>query len=381
LNGRKIVFVNQAFGFITIDIVNEFAKEFDKVAVIYGDLRVQDVPVDSRVILSKVVEKSRKSHTRRFIRWFVASLQIFFLLLTKYRRYEIFYFSVPPFAYLGSLFIRHRFSLLMWDVYPDALKIINVSENNVIYRWWASVNRKLFKRVYRIYTIGESLAGQMAQYISHEKIEVIPLWTGLHDILPVTKKDNQFIAQQGLEGKFIVLYSGNIGPTYPISSLIEAASFTSDDPDIVYLVIGRGTNFEMTRTMAREKGLANCMFLPFQPDEMLQYVLSASDISVVMIDEKVASASIPSKVYNLLAVGSPLLTIAPDQSEISNMVKTHNNGRNFPKDDIQGIASFIKEMKYSPEVLTEYSINSSKAADLYTPANAKKYLQQYLKGS
>lgn len=381
MNGLKIVFVNQAFGFITIDIVNEFAKEFDKVAVIYGDLRVQDVPVDSRVILSKVVEKSRKSHTSRFIRWFIASLQIFFLLITKYRKYEIFYFSVPPFAYLGSLFLRRRFSLLMWDVYPDALKIINVSEKNVIYRWWVSVNRKLFKRAHRIYTIGESLAMQMAQYVSRERIEVIPLWTGLHNVEPVARQDNNFIASQGLAGKFIVLYSGNIGPTYPINSLIEAASFTSDDPDIVYLVIGRGTHFEIARTKANENGLVNCIFLPFQPDEILQFVLAAADISVVMIDEKVASASIPSKVYNLLAVGSPLLTIAPEQSEISNLVETYHNGRNFTKDDIHEIARFVREMKSSPAVLKGYGINSRKAAEFYTPANAKKYLQHYLKES
>ena len=186
MKNRKIVFVNQACGFITIDILNAFAQEFEQVAIIYGDIRIQDIEIDKRVIKSKVIEKTRRSNAGRFARWLIASIQIFFLLITKYRKYEIFYFSVPPFAYLASLFIKRRFSLLMWDVYPDALKIVNVSEQQFLYRTWTKINRKLFARAYRIYTIGDSLANQLAQYTEREKVKVIPLWSGITNIQPVS---------------------------------------------------------------------------------------------------------------------------------------------------------------------------------------------------
>ena len=154
-NKRKIVFVNQACGFITIDIINAFAPVY-QTAVIFGDIREQDVPLHPDVRTSKIIEKSRKSNLLRFIRWFIASIQIFILLATKYRKYEIFYFSVPPFAYFSSLLLKRKYSILMWDVYPDALKIVGVTSNNIIYQLWVRINKYLFSKAYKIYTIAVS---------------------------------------------------------------------------------------------------------------------------------------------------------------------------------------------------------------------------------
>ena len=67
-NNRKIVFVNQATGYITIDIINTFSDVFDEVAVIYGDIRVQDIELNQKVRKSKVAEKSRKNNFGRFAR-------------------------------------------------------------------------------------------------------------------------------------------------------------------------------------------------------------------------------------------------------------------------------------------------------------------------
>ncbi len=143
---RKIIFVNQATGYLTIDIINAFAAKFDEVAFMYGDLRIQDAEPHPKVKFSKIVQKSRKSNGMRFLRWLIATIQIFFLLITRYRRYEIFYFSIPPFAYFLSLLIRRKFSILMWDVYPDALKLVGINETHVVYRIWTLINRRLFKK-------------------------------------------------------------------------------------------------------------------------------------------------------------------------------------------------------------------------------------------
>ena len=281
---RKIVFVNQATGYLAIDIINEFAKEFDIVGVIYGDIRIQDVELNPRVRKSKIIEKSRKSNFARLLRWFIASVQIFFLLITKYCKYEIFYFSVPPFAYFSSLILRRRFSLLMWDVYPDALKSVGVSENGIIYRLWKRVNKHLFLKANHIYTIGEGPANLMAKYIAKDKIIIIPLWTGLLNLRPIVKETNPFILETKLSGKFIVQYSGNMGQTHNIESLIEVARLTKDDTGIVYLFIGRGQKFELVKELILKYDLINCILLPFQSDNIIQYSLAAADLSIILID-------------------------------------------------------------------------------------------------
>jgi len=167
---RRIVFVNQATGYLTIDVINAFAHSFDEVAFIYGDIRVQDVEIHPKAIGSKVAEKSRKSNSARFLKWFQASFQIFFLLATRYRKYEIFYFSVPPFAYFSSLLLRRKFSLLMWDVYPDALKLAGIGESSLLYKTWSRINIHLFGRAHRLYTTGEGQAKLMEKYAPPGKV-------------------------------------------------------------------------------------------------------------------------------------------------------------------------------------------------------------------
>jgi len=374
---RKIVFINQSTGYLTIDILNDFTSRFDEVALIYGEIRVQDAEIDPKVRKYRVTKKSRETNFKRFIRWFAASIQIFFLLLTRFRKYEIFYFSLPPFAYLGSIFLRNKFSVVIYDVYPDALKIVNISENNIIYRFWAWLNKIAFKKSHRIYTIGESLADMISQYTERSKITVIPLWTGLSNVQPIEKTKNPFIKEFGFDDKFIVQYSGNIGPTYSIESLIEVAIVLKERKDILFLIIGRGMKMPVVKALIESNHLTNCVLLPFQPDDVIRYSIAAADISVVMIDEKVAQASIPSKVYNIMAVGSSIMSIAPESSELSKLIRNFAIGDNFHKDDIKGMAEFVLRLKVSNDLRKSFSLNAMDAAKNYTAANALEYYKHY----
>ena len=374
----RIVFVNQATGYLTIDIINAFAKEFDEVAFIYGDLRIQDVALHPKARGSKVVEKSRRSNTVRFLRWFIATIQIFFLLLSRYRKYEIFYFSVPPFAYFSSLFFKRKFSVLMWDVYPDALKLAGIKENSFLYNRWAAINNRLFMRAHRIFTIGDGQAKLLQNYTHPGRVEVIKLWPGLRNISPVPKDANPFIADHSLSGKFIVEYSGNMGGTQNIEVLVDIAEILSDQKDIMFLLIGRGTKMEVMRGWVERKGLANVMMLPFQPDNIIRYSLSSADLNVVLVEEGAASVSVPSKIYNLLAVGSPILAITPDNSEVSLLMNKYKPGKHFRENDIQSIAEFIIEMKQSPDKLNMFRNNSFNASRDFTASNARKFVDSYL---
>ena len=376
---KKIVFINQSTGYLTIDIINSFANSYDDVHVIYGNIREQDVSIDKKAKYTRIIRKSRRSHITRFIAWLAASVQVFFILLFRFRKYEIFYVSLPPFAYLSSLLLPNKFSLLMFDVYPDVLKMLNIKETNFIYKLWAGWNKKLFKKAHRIYTIGDSLADLMAQYTPREKIHVIPLWTGLSNVHPVPKNENPFVLQHNLQGKFIVQYSGNIGGTHNIEVMIEAAKLLKEEKDILFLIIGRGLKVPLVNKLIEEYALDNCMVLPFQPDDVIRYSIAAADISIVLIEDKIADVSIPSKVYNIMAVGSGILSVSPEYSEINKLVKRYNIGANFQKEEIRQMADYILQIKNSPALKQQYSSNAVEASKNYTDANAEKYLEIYLK--
>lgn len=375
---RKIVIINQSTGYLTIDIINSFAQHFDVVDLIYGEIREQDVPIHPKVKKHQIFKKSRVSHVRRFFAWIVASVQIFFLLLFKYRKHEVFYFSLPPFAYLGSIILPNKFSLVMFDVYPDVLKMLNIKQTNMVYKAWAWCNKKLFIKAHRVYTIGNSLANLMAQYAPLNKIHVIPLWTGLTNVVPVPKAENPFIATHGLQGKFIVQYSGNIGGTHNIEAMIEVAKLMKEHSDILFLIIGRGLKMPLVTKLIKDNHLTNCMLLPFQPDNVIRHSIAAADISVVLIEDKIADVSIPSKVYNIMAVGSSILSISPAQSEIHKLVNKYDIGANFENNEIAQMAAYIVKVKHSTAIMQNFSSNAIAASKNYTAANADKYVAVYL---
>ena len=196
---------------------------------------------------------------------------------------------------------------------------------------------------------------------------------------PVPKNENPFVLQHNLQGKFIVQYSGNIGGTHNIEVMIEAAKLLKEEKDILFLIIGRGLKVPLVNKLIEEYALDNCMVLPFQPDDVIRYSIAAADISIVLIEDKIADVSIPSKVYNIMAVGSGILSVSPEYSEINKLVKRYNIGANFQKEVIRQMADYILQIKNSPALKQQYSSNAVEASKNYTDANAEKYLEIYLK--
>ena len=375
---RKIVFVNQAAGYLTIDIINAFCPHFDKVALISGIIREQDVPLNKKVAWSKINLYNRGNPAKKFLSWAIATIRIFFLLLTKYRKYEIFYITIPPFPYLLSIFLPNRFSVLVFDVYPDVLKIYNIKDTHWFYRLWVKWNRKVFKKAHRIYTIVDGMANLLSSYINKDKIHVIHNWSGLTDIKPIAKSENYFLSALGLQGKFIVQYAGNIGFTHNVELLVEVANNLHAEQDIFFLIVGRGEKVDFVQSIIEKYELKNCKILPFQQDHLLNDLLASADLGVIILDERISQVSLPSKIYNLQNVGIPLLCLASNNSEIKKHVDLFQNGRCFKQDDIQGIAQFIKELKSNNEFHKEMSAKSKQAAILFTSENAKIYYDLYL---
>ena len=374
---RKIVFINQATGYLTIDIINEFADKFESVALIAGSIRVQEIELNKKVKWVKIAKYNRGGPIKKMVSWLRATVQICFLLVFRFRSYEFFYVTVPPTAYLLSLFLPNKFSLLIFDIYPESLKIFNIKESSWIFRLWAKWNRKLFIRAHRIFTLGNSMKDVLSHYVSKDRIFVINYWSGLTRAKHISKETNSFIKANSLEGKFIVEYSGNIGYTHNVETLLEVAQTFGNDQNIVFLIIGRGERFQVIKDLICIKKLSNCRLLPFQPDSEIINSLSAADLSIVILDERVAIYSIPSKTYNLLTVGSAIMVIGSSETETAKFVEEYNIGKSFTRDNIGGMAEFINMLKSDPLKIACYQNNAHLISANFTSENARKYLEHY----
>lgn len=379
MNKKTLVYVDILVHYISLDIINAFASKYDKVVLLTGFIRKHERPLRDNVEVVKLKKYNRTSFKSRIWSWAIYSLQVWIKLLFKYKGADVFFTSKPPIPQLYGLITRRKFAVQILDVYPDILKVHNITDKNIIYKGWSFLNKKIFDRAIEVTTISKKMKDLVDNYIiSNKKSRIVHLWSGFGDVKKIDKINNNWLKELELQNYFIVQYAGNIGHSYNVEALLNAAEKLKEVNDIKFIIIGWGERYKTIENIIEIKKLVNVKILPMQPIEVLEQSLSAADISVILLEEKIADVSLPSKLYNLQNLGIPILCFAPNTSELFRHVAEFKNGVCFRENDTLKIANFILECKNNPTLLKEFSENSLKAAKEFSFKNADKFTEPFL---
>lgn len=374
---KSILIVNQSSGYLMVDIANAFVNsgKYDRIVLMVGNPETLR-GLDKNVCVEKICKYNRKSLRRRFFSWVYGTIQVLFRVLFKYRSYELFLVSNPPTISFITLFCKNLYSTLIYDVYPDGIVSGGfVTRRNLLFRIWAKVTKKFYQNAQYIYTITEGMADRISQYCDRERIEIIPVWYSA-DLNPIDKVKNTFILEHGLQDKFIIMYSGNIGKGHNVKLLVSIAERMKEDDDVRFVIIGDGWEKKMIQDSIIEKSLKNVLLLPFQPFDKLAYSLSAADIAYISVEGRASTVCVPSKTFNFIKLSKPLLCVAKTNSELAKLIQTYKNGRVFDPSDLDGIISFIKNLKDSVELREQYKVNVSVAKNVFSPNNAYQFIKR-----
>src|SRR5690606_23385664 len=146
---------NQAVNYLTIGLANAFHQKMDKVVLMTGSIHAQGETLNPEIEIQKINKWHESPVSKKALSYFIALCTMWYLLLIKYRKYEVLFVSVPPMGYLLNLFLPNKFSMIIWDIYPDIFKITGMEETSPVYRIWSWLNRKSFKKSYCLFTISE----------------------------------------------------------------------------------------------------------------------------------------------------------------------------------------------------------------------------------
>jgi len=306
---------------------------------------------------------------------------MWWLLMIRYRRHEVLFVSVPPMGYLLNLVLPHRFSMVIWDIYPDTLKITGMSESHPIYRIWSRLNRRSFRKAYRLFTISEVMASTLEKYVDRERLIVQPIWSMFQNAGRVPREHNRFIKAHQLGDQFIVQYSGNIGLTHNVELLLDIAERLKDNQSILFQIIGRGPREPYIRRLVDARGLQNIQMLPFQSDDMFPHSLSAADLGVVMLNERVSQGSVPSKAFNLMAQGIPSLYVAATDSQLARYAERFGHARCYAPGQLKEIADFIEQLQRDNDLQLQMSDAAASASLSFTRQNADFFVERYMSGA
>jgi glycosyltransferase involved in cell wall biosynthesis len=244
---------------------------------------------------------------------------------------------------------------------------------------WRWFNKIVWQNAEAVFTIGDDMAIKLESMFKANRtrlgnVAVIPNWVDHNFIKPLSKEKNWFVQKYGQVDKFTVLYSGNLGATHDLETILEAAKELGNFKDIQFLIIGDGYKRAYIEKFINQEKLSNILLLPFQAENVLPYSLTSGDVAVITLSKGVEGLSVPGKVYYAMAGGSALLCISSGNNELKNIIDKHQCGISVEPGDVEGFVSAIKSFYEDPVFLKSCKKNARKAAEsYYSKKNIEKY--------
>jgi putative colanic acid biosynthesis glycosyltransferase WcaI len=269
---------------------------------------------------------------RRAVAEAVFALRAFWGVLTRIRSDDILLTVTTPFmapyAVVAAAKLRGANAvLIIHDLYPDALVVAGfLRRKSLPARMIRAANAVMFRGLNAIVIIGRDTEQHLARYgeAIREKIFFIPNWPSLVPGVRPIAIDNPY--RRLCKGRFVVGLSGNLGFTHDPVIVFEAARLLQADPNIHFLLSGWGVGFEKLRALQSEANLSNVTLVERVPEENLEQLLSAADVWIIPYRKNVAGVSIPSRFYNLLAIGRPVVLVSEPDAEAALTVTENNVG-------------------------------------------------------
>lgn len=242
------------------------------------------------------------------------------------------------------------------DIYPELAEEMGVLPRGGMIagalRWISSAS---LRHSDRIIAVGRCMKSRLVRRgLDPARIEIIPNWG--HGDRPLLNEAtiDAFRGEHDLRGRFVVMYSGNLGLAHPFEAMLDAAErLRVSHPSVLFLFVGGGPRLPWVRDQAARRGLENVRFLPFQPRERLAQSLAAADVHLASMLNELCGLVVPSKVYGVMSSGRPCVFLGPDESEAAQFILQNRCGSVLPQATGARLASCLAQWADDASLMRE----------------------------
>ena len=239
--------------------------------------------------------------------------------------------------------------LINWlqDIFPEVATSLGANPLppplDALLRRWRNASLR-FAQINIV--LGERMHGYVRSLgVPAQRIQVIENWAERDPALPTPVGGSELRSRLGLDDKFVVGYSGNLGRAHEFQTLLGAAECLRADPDIVFLMIGGGAGMAQLADAALARDLRNFRFLPYQPRDALSDALAASDVHWVSLLPALEGFIVPSKFYGILAAARPVVFIGDLNGELAREINSYGCGATVAVADVTGLTRLLGAWK------------------------------------
>ncbi|MGI9517818.1 MAG: glycosyltransferase family 4 protein [Pirellulaceae bacterium] len=297
------------------------------------------------------------------------------------KRPDVIVATSPPFLTTVSGCMLSKFRWRPWvfelaDLWPESIVEMGVMDKNWFVRSLEALELYMYRHSARVVTLSPGYDQNLIERgIPPEQCTTILNGVDARVFTP-QPPDPQLIEELGLEGKFVITYIGNIAPSQAVDTIVRAAAELTEIPDIHFVIVGFGPDMEMCLALAEELGTSNVTFTGMKPKSDMPRYWSITDLSIVHLKNvKLMTRAIPSKIFEAMGCGKPMVFGAPD-GNARDIVRESGAGLTFGGQAPEEMAAAISELYHDRDKLQELADNSLKAAPLHTrERQAEKFIQ------
>lgn len=271
----------------------------------------------------------------------------------------VFSISQPPIlggliGVWGKWVKRAKYIYNIQDFNPEQTMAVGYSKNQLILKAMMWFDKFSCKRSNVVITVGRDLVETMNHRFKGKKVPktvMINNWINEREIYPLDKNHEKIVTfkkKYGLESKFVIMYSGNIGLYYDLENLIKviekfkSGTKTNDGREVVFAFVGAGTIMDKIVAYVNEHHMDNVKFIPYQDKNDLIYSLNAADVHWVVNAKGIKGVSCPSKYYGVASAAMPVLGVLEAGSEIRLIIEETNGGLVSEPGDYKAVEENIR---------------------------------------
>ena len=298
---------------------------------------------------------SKYRMTGRVLNYLTFHFLVYLNVLFCERPDLVFVLSTPPFISFSGLMLKilkgSKVIYNVQDLFPDLAVELGELKNKLFIGFLKRLSKLIVCNVDKVVVVGEYMEKKIREELLsgrsiNNHIITIHNWADGNKIKILEDKEaeNNYLKKKWeLEGKFVVLYSGNIGYLHEFDTIISAAECLAKEgmKEIVFVFIGEGIKKNYIEEKVRGKDLNNILFFPYQSREMLTYSLGLADVSLVTLEKGFEGMVVPSKIYGILASGRPVIAVVGGESEIVEIIREGKCGKIVKIGDCEALVNCI----------------------------------------
>jgi glycosyltransferase involved in cell wall biosynthesis len=285
--------------------------------------------------------------------------------ITKYLsnvQFDLVVTPTPPITLIGTAsYLKKKFNagvyLILRDIFPQNAKDLGLINNRIIFDYFRKKEKKLYKLADSIGCMSQKNIDFIRVHnpeINQEKIHLLPNW------VTVKESDDSVVINRSkfdFGDKFVAVFGGNFGIPQKVEFIIEVAEKLKENTNILFLLIGEGTEKNKITRLVLEKKLENVRIM--EPLPRLEYLelLKACDIGLVNLSDRFTIPNIPSRTLSYWSLKIPVLAAVDKNTDYGELLERSNGGLWSLTGNINDYISNLMSLYNNPQRTKNLGLN------------------------